>query len=269
MTETERYREIPRTEHEDSFIAIATVEFAQQIEATLSQARQRSFLRRDALISPALPTSAETIEHGTVCMEEHPDFKETLDQVTALGYTVVPNCGHPYVSLRKITVRHEDGAESVYFEKELNVVPGMRFIDLEHELGHIDQIESRLYADPHFCTSAFIEENGIRHPDKLSPGLMKSWQDSITECHNRLIEFIRLHKRQVDDDTLIEHLVELETHYINYYRRGIKCGYSRRQIAWRDTYFPEIPKLVEEVDSIILERKLRKHLRGRRGNNRV
>jgi hypothetical protein len=77
----------------------------------------------------------------------------------------------------------------------------MRYLDLEHELGPIKQLER-------FGDNIPPTERVREQPDgslKTAPnqqGILTKWQNTITEYHNHLDEFIRLHERGASPELL-------------------------------------------------------------------
>jgi hypothetical protein len=127
-------------------------------------------------------------------MEEHPEFPQVVNELRRLGYELVETAADPHVVIRHIVDRHGNvlGAE-----REIHLRPGMRFLDLEHELGHVHQLTgpARFPDGPLPTEHVFERPNGVRVKAKLHGPELKRWQDACIEYHVRLQEFLRLSAR--------------------------------------------------------------------------
>ena len=208
------------------------------------------------------PPTPETIRQGTVRMEEHPDYDAAIQNAKDTGF--------PTGMLRnEIRVSREAAIEwselydldqnLVRIEKILLVAPGMRFIDLEHELGHIEQFTTR-FGDKVPPLAKKIElPNGYRRNVDVLAGIMTVKQQIIVEYHNRLVEFVRLYERRVDVQVLKQHAYGeslskeggLKHWERQYFKRGINDGLSTTGMAWMEKYFPEIPELQKQYNEAI------------------
>ena len=83
----------------------------------------------------------ETIRQGTVRMEEHPQYAQTIANIKARGYNVVFVEGTACVVIREVVSQQ---GQPLRIEREVQVRSSMAYLDLEHEIGHLDQIEQRL-----------------------------------------------------------------------------------------------------------------------------
>ena len=189
-----------------------------------------------------LDPTPTTIAHGTVRMEEHPDFPALRQELEDLGFRLVPVSNPsdaPHVEVRRIL--DEDG-NLLRTEREVQVREGMRFLDLEHERDHVYQMVQR-FDEPVPTTVWEQKANGRLKEISNSPARMKDWQDAIIEYHVRLQEYIRLAERGVDADTLREHLDGLDLHHNRYWFKGINRKYNINHQKWADKHFPDIPDL--------------------------
>jgi len=183
------------------------------------------------------PPSPETIAHGTVRMEDHPDCSALLDKASAEG--VVISYGN---KARVKRTQFVDGAgEPLEIRLELQLVRGMRYLDLEHEMGHIRQLER--FGDARPITGKVVRRDEIeeRARDPLAVGVLTERERSIFEYHNRLDEFIRLAERKVPSPLLEECAEELD-----FWRRAAETaglGHAGNLNEWAQRYFSDIPEL--------------------------
>lgn len=184
--------------------------------------------------------TANSVAHGTVRMEEHPGYAAMMNEATAKGFTIK----HGPARL-KITRIHDEKTGAIEIRRELFVTPGMRFLDLEHEIGHLRQLAR-------FGESTPVTDVAVRRADgtegkakgNLLAGIFKSDQNDIIEYHNRLDEVIRLAERGVPVPVLKEH-----SDYLNQWRMAAEnSGLGRR--SWARTHFPEIPELERKVNAL-------------------
>jgi hypothetical protein len=187
----------------------------------------------------------DTIREGSVRMEEHPQYQETIRQVTEAGFAI--EFSDDYVCVEVKEVVDSDG-NVIRVEKTLYVQENMRYLDLEHELGHIKQQER---FGGNMLTRRVIEKNGREKESKIKDGILTVWQDTITEYHNRLDEFIRLYERGASPELLKEHAKGVEEWYTAYCRKGLKNGNSQSQKQWADKYFPDINALRSRYLAIV------------------
>lgn len=194
-----------------------------------------------------LDPTAESIRQGTVRMQDHPDYQANIDRATGLGYEVVIYDGYPHVEvIETITL---DGSKVV--TKTLYLQKDMMFIDLEHEMGHIDQLE----ANPDIQFTEKYKEYQTKKGDVKvqentdASGKLLTWQNWVTEYQNRLVEVIRLYKRGVDSQILKDHIAGVDIVYAKYYE-ATNRGKSASKAQWVKSHFPELPALQAEFAKI-------------------
>jgi hypothetical protein len=125
----------------------------------------------------------------------------------------------------------------------------MRYLDLEHELGHVSQLSRFGKTVP--PTDKILElPNGRRTKYNIRDGVLTTAQDTVTEYHNRLVEFIRLYERGVDIELLIEHAGGVDSAYEDYDKKGVKEKRNHKIIAWAKRYFGELEGLEKEYNEI-------------------
>jgi hypothetical protein len=118
----------------------------------------------------------------------------------------------------------------------------MRYLDLEHELGHIKQLER--FGENIPPTYRVIERlDGSLRKASNQQGILTTWQNTIIEYHNRLDEFLRLYERCASPELLKEHAQGVEEWFQVYRKKGLKSGRSSSQKAWAEKYFPDIIEL--------------------------
>ena len=190
-------------------------------------------------------------------MEEHPQYAQTVTDIEARGYKVVPTQGVPCVVIREVV---DTQGNVLRIEREVQVRFGMPYLDLEHELGHLDQIQDRLKADMLPIDRVF--ESGRESPDHQ--GLYEAWMNDISEYQNRLVEYLRLHLRGVDLDVLEYHAQEVRNWRGEYSKisREAQRGSRRavQRMAWGQKFFPDIAALAmayREASGDKLEQDLR------------
>lgn len=128
----------------------------------------------------------------------------------------------------------------------------MLFIDLEHELDHVEQILTRFIAQGVPFFTKVLEKNaqGNWKENPQYPGVLRSWQNDISEYHVRLIEFKRLHQRKINEETLRAHSDQLKYWYQRYLK-ATGFGKSKSRKAWEEQFFADIPALHEEVSDTL------------------
>jgi 5,10-methylene-tetrahydrofolate dehydrogenase/methenyl tetrahydrofolate cyclohydrolase len=195
------------------------------------------------------PPTPRSIEHGTVRMEDHPDFPQLVHGLQDQGFSLVDTRGDPHVVIRQVI---DQSGNVIAVEHELHARPGMRYLDLEHEMGHVEQAldRSRFPNGPPLTDVVMQNPDGSRVQVHNAPQAMKGWQDPIVEYHNRLQEYIRLAERGVDPAVLGEHARGVDQWRDEYWRKGLKRGYSGSQAAWAEEHFPDIAALEERVDHL-------------------
>ncbi|MFI1916804.1 hypothetical protein [Nocardia sp. NPDC020380] len=188
----------------------------------------------------------ESIRLGTVRMEEHPSFPTITAEMERLGYPlrIEDYAGQSPRVVRNAIVDKEKNI--VGFEQYVRGIRGMRFLDLEHEFGHLDQILYRFGDNPP------IHGRIQRIPGKqfdrnlpYTPGDYTSRQDKIAEIHIRLKEYLWLVNRGASKDILDEQATLVEEGWDSYrgvvYARGSKATLDK---AWAEDYFPDMDFLV-------------------------
>lgn len=196
------------------------------------------------------PPTPETIRQGTVRMEEHPDYEAAIQKAKDAGFEIKAT----HEAAIKWTELYDLDQNFVRIEKLLLIAPGMRFIDLEHELGHIEQFTTRFGDNIPPLEKKIELPNGDRRDVDVLAGIMTTKLQVIVEYHNRLVEFVRLYERRVDVEVLKQHAYGENVRRIGglkhwereYSRKGINYRESTTGMAWMERYFPEIPELEKQ-----------------------
>jgi hypothetical protein len=190
--------------------------------------------------APGLPATEESIRVGTVRMEEHPRFHEMLEAARSAGFEVVidPSVRDPGVEVILLV-----GSNRVRLgeRRRMLLVPGMRYLDLEHEIGHVEQVTTRFRDVPYTAVHKVLENGNDVKVDPSNYPVVTGPQHAIIEYHNRLVEYLRLQSRGADAATLQDHASG-----VAYFRR--EAGLDGRQVRsstrrWVQEHFPDLPNL--------------------------
>jgi hypothetical protein len=191
---------------------------------------------------PGLSASEVTIRAETVEMELHPQYQARLDKARAKGFDVVMTTGDPYVEVLEIVDIRGNRLE---IHRTLNIRPKMRFLDLEHEMGHIDQLDR--FAEPPPTRRMVRTPRGeVKATGNQAQGILTEKQNAVTEYHNRLAEFARL-RHGTTPGVLATEFKGIEDWRItaeNTYGFGRGDNTITR---WAQQHFPEIPDLEAQV----------------------
>ena len=191
--------------------------------------------------------SEYSIKVGTVRMKEHPNYQNLISEAESKGFKVVESSN---ACIRYVEYINK-AREVIRVEKELHVVPGMRYIDLEHELGHIRQLEKfdwKLFID------RFMEKpNGNLKEFNNGDDILHEWRNTVTELHNRLQEFLRLYERKADKALLLEHSKASNggvMEWIHSFRNKVT---KTKQNEWVEQHFPDLKDLRKQYADVIDE----------------
>jgi hypothetical protein len=180
-------------------------------------------------------------------MEDHPNFMNLIEEIKSYGFEIRYRDGSPYAAIHEIY--SNNGSTLLRTEKFINVYEGMRYLDLEHEVGNMKQLVDSLEGLP---TEKFMErENGtIKNISQSKGDVLTPWQDAVTEFHNRLDEYIRLKNNGASEELLKKHADGI-TQARKEYRKSLDLDKnpkfaSKSKILWRDTYFNDISSLEQQ-----------------------
>ncbi|MFC4145221.1 hypothetical protein ACFO0M_03030 [Micromonospora mangrovi] len=194
------------------------------------------------------PPTPESIRQGTVRMELHPDFPQMVKFLEEHGFRLVEHPRGPNVVLRH--VYSADRTHVVRQEREVRYREGMRFLDLEHEIDHVNQLKDRFNWE--IGTEAVRElPNGNFGKMNGPPGLLSQRHDTIVEYHVRVEEAIRLIERGVDSAVIRDHLAGVKKHE-ELMDRALRSGGPKLE-AWRDRYFSDLGESKSRLDELRTE----------------
>ena len=191
---------------------------------------------------PGLAASEATIAAETVEMELHPEYPARMDKVRAEGFNVATTAGPPRVEILEVVDKQGKRLE---IRRTLFVRPKMRFLDLEHEMGHIEQLK-RFAEPPPTKRKVSTPRGEVEAAGNQLQGILTTEQNAITEYHNRLAEFVRLCNTTTPDvlamefDGIQEWRVEAEN------TAGLGRG-NNKNTRWAKQYFSDIPDLESRV----------------------
>ena len=193
--------------------------------------------RMNSFAKTGVNPSNYSIKVGTVRMKEHPNYQNLIDEVESKGFKIIET--------NEARVRYVEYInkvrEVIRVEKELLVIPDMRYIDLEHELGHIKQLEKFNWK---LFTDRFMEKpNGNLKEFNNADDILHPWRDEVTELHNRLQEFLRLYERDANIELLLEHSRESNEGVIKWMKLVNEHSTSKNRPQWIDQYFPDLKDL--------------------------
>ena len=188
------------------------------------------------------------IKVGTVRMKEHPYYQNLIDEILSKGFKIVEN-SEARVSYIEVINNQK---EVIRVEKELHIIPDMRYIDLEHEFGHIRQLER---FDGKLYTDRFLEKpNGhLKRFNDNADDILHGWRNIVTELHNRLQEFLRLDERDANLELLLEHSRESSEGITKWIKLFNKHTRKKNRLEWSDQYFPDLIDLRKEYANAIDE----------------
>jgi len=186
----------------------------------------------------------ETIRAETVQMELHPDYEFRLQAARDRGFNIEFTTRDPHVATSEIV---DEQGNVLSKTRTLYLQPKMRFLDLEHEMGHIEQLERLGYPSMH---RSIRLPSGALATAKGAPGLFTTKMDKVTEYHNRLSEFARLRDR-VPRDVLADEYQGIQKYRTEAETAGLgrpdRAGNPNTLTQWAQEHFPEIPELEQIV----------------------
>lgn len=191
------------------------------------------------------PPTSESIRQGTVWMEYHPDYDAAIEKAKDAGFELKKS---GFARVDRIEVYDKD-RNLLRIEKFLHVLKKMRYLDLEHELGHIDQFSR--FGNKIPPTKKVVElPNGRRKTSDFQEGVLTTAQATVLEYHNRLVEFIRLYERRVEIEVLVEHAGGVDFWRKEDLKKGSKGGRSLSMAAWIKKYFADFYDLSKKYDNL-------------------
>ncbi len=200
------------------------------------ETRQKRALETGA--KEGLDPTPESIRTGEVRMEEHPNYNDIVAEIQQHGFEVEMTNGDPHVSIKEFV---DSNGNTVRVERIVRLRPEMRFLDLEHELGHVRQMVERFGENPP-PTERVVETPRGEKQAPNQEGILTTWQAKIVEYHNRLVEFLRLHERGAGEALLDEHAEGIQFWQAEALK-ATKKNRSPSRMEWRDAHFPDLAEL--------------------------
>lgn len=200
-----------------------------------------------------LPTP-DTISAGTVQMEQHPSFDLLIELAQNYGFEVTISEGitEAYTAVTAI-VSFLDKAEQQVI-RSLVLSQGMRFIDLEHEIGHVKQF-ARLEANgSERYTSILHKSRRGEDLNNREHGVLAKWQRTILEFDNRLEEYIRLSERNIDRSILFDHALGIIKWSQLCFKKGVKRWKSQSRYDWLMKNCPDFFENRQKVHALIRQK---------------
>lgn len=184
--------------------------------------------------------TTETIQWGTVKMKLHPKFDEIMqflkernikiveitDITQDVGYT------EKFVFTRQL--------ELVRIDKIIEWHPEMRFLDLEHEIDHIIQLERNLQGK-YATTTEIIKRPGVEVPQAMPKlGYLTIVEKNFLEYEVRVKEVLRLKANGAPKELIKEHLEGLKEAYNTFINSKPKYIGDRLKFEeWQKKHFPD------------------------------
>jgi hypothetical protein len=179
----------------------------------------------------------DAIRQGTVRMEDHPDFQQVKSDLASRGFELRDG-DSARVVIREVL--NQDG-DVVRVERYVLMPKGSRFLDLEHEVGHVRQLTENFAGKPPPTERVIEMPDGSIRAAKDLGGVLNTWQNSILEYHNRLDEFLRLQARGVDEALLKEHAQGVAKWRKEAIGQGMTRGITKP--TWTAEHVPDLQSL--------------------------
>jgi hypothetical protein len=175
-------------------------------------------------------------------MELHPNYEARLAHARAKGFEISSTPADPHVEVLEVV---DPTGATLELRRTLVLQPKMRFLDLEHEMGHIEQLE-RLGFPP---TKRMVRSN--TKPEtyakgNLAEGILTAKQNTIVEYHNRLREFVRL-LPIANSATLESELSGIEIWRVAAEQKGGLGRIDSTTTAWAKHFLHDIPSLEKTI----------------------
>lgn len=186
------------------------------------------------------PAHSEAIRTGTVRGELHPDFPKLKAEAEGFGFKL-ERSDKAQAWIMEVV---DESGNIIRTEKKLYYIDGMRYIDFEHELGHIRQMMERFQGKPPPLERMVQKADGTLRKAQGSElhGILTVDQNAVAELHNRLQEYVRLKERGAGPDLLREH----ETGVQAWYRKARSAGLISEKSSltkWAQEHFPDLADL--------------------------
>ncbi|MFB9991963.1 DUF4157 domain-containing protein [Deinococcus oregonensis] len=198
---------------------------------------------------------AQAVKVGTLKYQLHPGFAAVKAELARYGFEIREASATHVVYQRILDPKNKRVILSI--QKFINLEPNVRFLDLLHELDHVRQLMLNLKGE-------MFTETGLMRPNTADiksfsndPLYRKSTltlpQNTITEIHVRLKEYLRLKAAGADAALLAEHYEGL-AQWSMAFREAISSarGSSAPKLLedWAYSQFPDLPLLIDEFQSL-------------------
>ena len=182
---------------------------------------------------------------GTVKMELHPKYAKTIQKFQKAGFEVVSD-GRAGLEVTEI-IDTVTGLRTT--RKILHVQENMRFLDLEHEYGHLQQLE-RLGNPPLERIKRLPNGKTSKAAGNDLQGIITTKQNPILEYHNRLQEYMRLRERGASPELLQEHADGVAIWKKDAYEMGRLNDNKSSTRKWTQENFADLSDLEDQYKNI-------------------
>jgi hypothetical protein len=179
-----------------------------------------------------------SLRTGTVRMQLHPGYSGIMQRFQEAGFEVV-NSGSAGLEVVEI-IDKATGKRTM--RRILHVKENMRFLDLEHEYGHLQQLQ-RLGNPPLSREIRLPNGNIVDAKGNDLQGIVNARQNTILEYHNRLKEYMRLRARGASPELLQEHAQGIADWKLEAYGKGKLSNSGSSERRWAQENFPELFEL--------------------------
>jgi hypothetical protein len=222
-----------------------TTDASHDTASTDSAGTGEKLAKADTGSAKGVDPTPDSIRQGTVRMEDHPDFAKKVSELEQKGFKLSYEPGNPHVVVKEVVA--PDGTP-IRFEKSVVVQEGIRYLDFEHELGHVDQLTK---TDPPMVTDRVLENGKQYTGGKGTSEYIAAKKNAILEYHNRIVEYVRLKANGADPQLLAEHETGVRHWREEYQNKGLSKGRGKSEIAFRDKYFPDLGDLEKQFNQAI------------------
>ncbi|MEU2256156.1 hypothetical protein ABZ540_23590 [Nocardia xishanensis] len=188
----------------------------------------------------------ENIRFGTVRMEDHPDFEGVRAELESAGYPLEVRVASLGVDPHVERIQIVDKAGNVLrIEQRVVGIESMRYIDLLHEVGHVQQLLERFDGNSPFTERKVQLEGRPLKDARDQSGVLNDRQNAVMEFHNRLQEYNMLADQGAPRELLDEHASGVKIWH-RLYRDALhdKRGKPRKEVEWAREHFPDIRDLM-------------------------
>jgi hypothetical protein len=198
---------------------------------------------------------AQAVKVGTLKYQLHPGFAAVKAELARYGFEIREASATHVVYQRLLDPKNKRVVLTI--QKFINLEPNIRFLDLLHELDHVRQLMINLKGEMFTETGLMRPNTGDIKSFGNDPLYRKSTltlpQNTITEIHVRLKEYLRLKAAGADAALLAEHYEGLAKWSV-VFREVLSSarGSSAPKLLedWAYSHFPDLPLLIDEFQSL-------------------